>query len=137
MLKNIFYNQAYLKNKENDGALGTFTKIPEQMFFMFVLRPNLRSLLQSILDQTCHGCITHDIVVNPCSEQLMRLSYYPSNICKKFDHCGCHSSRPLLRATDEVILLSIKYTEKNLTMAGVEPWPSRSRIVPLSNQPWR
>ena len=39
----------------------------------------------SILGQICHGCINHDIVFGPCSELLMRLSYYPSNIQTNFD----------------------------------------------------
>ena len=32
--------------------------------------------LQSTQGQTCHGSINHDIIVGPCSEFPMRLSYY-------------------------------------------------------------
>ena len=38
-------------------------------------RPPIR-LLQSILGQTCQGCMNHDMLVDLCSELIMRLSYY-------------------------------------------------------------
>ena len=68
----------------------------------FHARPSY--FLQSIQGLTCHGCVIHDILVGFCSEFLMRLS------------CYIHRA----------------YGKQISTLAGLEPWTLRSKVVCLN-----
>ena len=54
------------------------TSLAKETIFLFECLFQVRTsdFLQSFQGQTCHGCITNDIVVSLCSELIKRLFYY-------------------------------------------------------------